>query len=1052
MSFFLCFVEIVRLELVKKYPRTCGLWVYGPLLLIVLGGGWVMDGFVGMDVMVRYVFGVAGGLSAACIIGYAFLKDPAHFRRIHVFPYFLACYVATQFFTPPSCIFLASVINQNEFFNFTGVPVQLCRMVLAVILAVLAWQYYISQRVDVPGRKGKAYRFTKDFLLPIWILVTLGIGWWGMEFFSRQQERRMKDNLVATATFVASRVNTGMVRYLIKASGDRVADYQYIKENALLAMQYYPTINHFHLFADVNGKLIFLLDVENPRQGHPLRVAHEQDGEEYGNGMLEEVFRDGHEHVSGVHEDGRGKFISVLIPIRHPDTGSVLSVVGVDFDADDWMRALSRYRLIPIGLTGIFIVFMLAFFMIFKREHESKRDLEAHQQKLLDMSALLEKERLTLEKIFNSMQVGFFWVDEALCVRRINRVLADSFGYGDHAFLIGHFGQVCAWEELRDMARQVLAQGQGLRGQEFRFLLSDGIRFVWLDVGADILDIEGKRGVLFSLVDITERKKAEQQLEIYRTGLEELVMCRTKDLEKAKEKAEEASRLKSQFLFNVSHEIRTPLNGIVGFSELISKSQNLDRIHVMARTVLNQADILLALINDVLDQGKLEEAKLAVFYAPVDLRQLMADVVKTVMIPANEKGVELRIEFSSDVPMHVLADRLRLCQVLLNILNNAIKFTEEGSVILQAQLLEKNADKVKIRFSVVDTGVGIPEDRQHLIFERFAQVDGAATRKYGGAGLGTSIAKELVELMGGVVGFESRVGVGTTFWVDLLFTLCAPQDINVPGAVEEEDDVDDVRPKIHGPVLVVEDYEVNQDLARAHLDCGGYQSEFVSDGFMAVKACELKEYKLILMDIQIPGIDGYATTRRIRALGGWAALVPIIGVTANADDGTRASCLAVGMQDVLTKPIRRKPFLTTLACWLSIKPAGATMAMAVAAPLGQEQVFDYAQAVMEFGDDKALVDAVIDKFLVQVKEQFGAIVVAMADKDGKTIGAQAHKIKGAASNLTAMKLAAVAAMMEAKGKAQDFEGMEMFFEQLKNELTELEGAVAEARLKRPASS
>ncbi len=1043
---YLCFAEILRQKIRENGAKRCGAWVYLPLLMCVTGWGYVLGGIAGIGVLSRYILGLCGGLATAWII-YHSLPVSGHGQRLlKYFAAFLAAYIFTYLFSPASHIFPSMVLNQDTFYAATGFPVQILRMAMAMVMVTIAWAYYAHVRAQALQEQPKSFWFGKNYMLPLGLGAVLLTGWVCTDIVGRQQESRMKEQLLTGTDLIAARIPV----YLVPKEdilGMPDIFYMHLKEEVAQIMHYYPNAKDLHLICLKDGRPSLLMDIDaDVRRSLEQEALRGDSYKRHEAGVLE-VFRTGRRFVSESEDGDGGRRISVGILLRALSPGVSPLVLGVDFDAKAWPGDVARYRLIPIMVTAVFILLLIGFFVAFKREHESKRDLEEHQKRLLKLSTQLEKERVRLEAIFNSTQVGFLWLDEKLHVRRVNSVLMESFGYGVGALQVGKVGELCALGGLLDIAFQVIASGKNIHGleQEFAILVPNGSYSLWFDIGVSVLHTEEGRGILFSLVDITDRKHAEHEIEQYRAGLEDTVRRRTQDLEKAKAKAEEASRLKSQFLFNVSHEIRTPLNGIVGFSELIARSQDLDRVHSMAKTVLNEADILLALVNDVLDQGKLEEGKLAVFYAPVDLKQLMADVIKTVTIKANEKGVELRLEIGPDVPVFLLADRLRMCQVLLNLLNNAVKFTDEGSVVLKAQQVDRVDDDVRIRFSVVDTGMGIPEEKQHLIFERFAQVDGAATRKHGGAGLGTSIAKNLVELMGGTLGFVSQLGVGTTFWCEVPFMTCSAEDLGVTEMDEEKNDAAPLPPKVAGPILVVEDYEINRDVVRAHLDNGGYQSEFAADGFVAVKACELKEYKLILMDIQMPGMDGYETTRRIRALGGWVARVPILGVTANADDGTRASCLAVGMHDILTKPIRRKPFLLTLAHWMNPDRVDAPVQAPVAAANVDTQVFDYSQAVAEFGDDKSLVDAVLDKFFTQVEEELPVFIEAIAHKDGKAIGAHAHKIKGGASNLTAMKLASVARMMEEKGKANDLVDMEGLFEQLKHELDKLKCAVDVAR-------
>ncbi|MFH0754275.1 MAG: ATP-binding protein [Candidatus Omnitrophota bacterium] len=1056
---FLCFAEIVRQFLQEKRWPWLGLWVHGIVLMGLAWAGYALDRTAGISVLPRYVLGGCGGLGAAWVLFRLTLPDNRGYRLLQCFSGVMALYALTQFIAPHSRIYFLGNFDQDLFFAWMGFPIQLVRTALAVLLALILWQYYVGQRFRMMQEIQKGYRSQKDFLLPLGLLVVVLGGCYATDLICHRLEVLKKDEAKMMVRIEASNLAdwndrmSGLTDWSIhdlQAKPDDVGSFLYLQLKQYLSgvIQRYRKVRSCYLFVNKDDKTVFLVGAENSSlkklpdlEAVPGEVfAQDRD-------VLGPLFKEG---GVGIIDPGiLGDTISVYTSLVDHRTGKILTVLGIDYDAKAWHRELAGYRLVGIAVLFLFCVLIIIFFIIYKHEHELRRDLEVHQQKLLELSGLLEKERVSLEMIFNATQVGFLWLDERLRVRRINHVLAGSFGYGNEVFFVGHLGDACAIKRFEDMAHQVMVTGARVNRmeQEHRLSLSGTDVSLWLEVGADRLNIAGERGVLFSLLDITERKKAEQEIEMHRSSLEDMVRSRTEDLEKAKEKAEESNRLKSQFLFNVSHEIRTPLNGIVGFSELIAKSQNLDRIHVMAKTLLNEADILLALVNDVLDQGKLEEGKLAIFYAPVSLRHLMGDVVKTVMMLANEKGIELRMKCGDDVPEYVLADRLRMCQVLLNLLNNAVKFTKEGSVLLEAKLMESSESDCRVQFIITDTGVGIPQNKQHLIFERFSQVDGDSTREYGGAGLGTSIAQDLVKLMGGTLGFTSKEGVGTAFWCEIPFMISCVEDV---GEIEGGDDVKEVvsAPFVRsGEILVVEDYEINQDVVRAHLENGGFKAAFVADGFLAVKACEIKEYQLILMDIQMPGIDGYETTRRVRALGGWAAVVPIIGVTANADEGTREACLKLGMSDVLTKPIRRHPFLSTIARWMS-GPLPLPLDTAAEASLPvEEKIFDYAQAVMEFGGDKVLVDTVIDKFFEQVREQVPRLAQAITDRDGKFIGAQAHKIKGGASNLTAMKLAACAQIMEEKGKSAELEGVGVILEQFKMELAALECAVAVAREK-----
>ena len=403
-------------------------------------------------------------------------------------------------------------------------------------------------------------------------------------------------------------------------------------------------------------------------------------------------------------------------------------------------------------------------------------------------------------------------------------------------------------------------------------------------------------GAIESIRDITERHQTMTELE------------------NAKKSAEEANEAKSKFLSNVSHEVRTPLNAIIGFAELIINAKDLESARGLANTVIHESDILLSLVNAILDQARIESGKMEIEYVFTDMDDLLGTVLKSVETQAKKKGLDLKLEKSADVPRYLCADRLRICQILLNLMNNSVKFTEQGGVTLSMREERREADNIWVRFEVCDTGPGIPDHKKSLIFERFAQIDLAATRKYGGAGLGLSLARGFVELMGGAIGFDSREGVGSTFWFVIPLQICGELE-KAPAGVSAQRESEPL--SVGRSILLVEDYIVNQEVARMHLEAAGYKVDIVADGVAALKACESKEYKLILMDIQMPEMDGFETTRRLRAKPGWMTRVAIVGLTANADEKNRKDCLAAGMDGVITKPIRRNTFLAEVARALS---------------------------------------------------------------------------------------------------------------------------------------
>jgi len=385
----------------------------------------------------------------------------------------------------------------------------------------------------------------------------------------------------------------------------------------------------------------------------------------------------------------------------------------------------------------------------------------------------------------------------------------------------------------------------------------------------------------------------------------------------AKMRAEEASSAKSRFLANISHEIRTPLNCIIGFSEAVRDSASLEEARKHAQTILSESDHLLALLNEILDNAKIEAGKLELDMQLVDIYSNVRDIEKMVLPLVFEKGLHFFVTIDPAVPRYVHVDSLRLRQVLLNLVGNAIKFTKEGSVTIRVTVDAVTPDTVTIRFAVSDTGIGIPKEKQEMIFQGFAQADSQTARYFGGTGLRTTISQKFVNLMGGTIHVESEVGRGATFWFSLeLRKGAAPQTVNeetVPASAE-------IDMTGSGTILIAEDYPLNQRVLQVLLERAGYTVDIVTNGKEAVAACAQKPYDLVLLDVQMPEIDGYEAARQIRASGGPCAQKPLVGLTAFVDKETEAKCLGMGMNTVLTKPVRKEILLRTVKVLLA-KPS-----------------------------------------------------------------------------------------------------------------------------------
>ena len=617
-------------------------------------------------------------------------------------------------------------------------------------------------------------------------------------------------------------------------------------------------------------------------------------------------------------------------------------------------------------------------------------------------------------------------------VLRVNEATCELLGYERRDLLGSDVMDLYAPKD-REAAAAAIARTRregSLRNQATRMVHKDG-SVVAVTITAHMADLDGEAHLVGFVRDetqrirneeqlralneklgaeVAEKKSAEQELRELNEGLEQRVAQRTEQIRKTNEELEKtidranrlvleartATRAKSAFIAHITHELRTPLNAVIGMSELLLDMELGDEQRETAGIVAASAKSLLGVINEVLDFSKIEAGKLDLESMPFDLREVLQGVADTFTYQMREKDLTYRVEVADKVPAALEGDAGRLRQILINLVGNAIKFTDRGGVTVRVIVTDEGPEETGLRFEVADSGVGIAADKQARLFDAFTQADATTTRNYGGTGLGLTISRQLAQAMGGGMGLESTEGLGSTFWFTARFGRASRERLRNWQATETPRAAGAPRPGSDLRILLVEDNKVNQKVALGMLGKLGYRAECADLGTEALRLLAEKDYDLVFMDVQMPGMGGLEVTERLRAgdAGDRNRGVAIIAMTAHATRQDRRACLDSGMNDYVAKPISGQRIEEAMTRVLVPKPALSG---------GGDGVDGYRldKLVERMDGDLSLAGEILDIFISDTTSRLKAVKGAALNYDFEFVQQEARTIEGGALNVHA---------------------------------------------------
>jgi PAS domain S-box-containing protein len=1027
------------------------------------------------------------------------------------------------------------------------------------------------------------YRKTKKKIILVLIGLAIVSGMILLWRIIAYEQENYRADILRTATIMAESVQAEQIRLLEEPSKGVVnPSFHMMKARLANLKNAYPDCIRIYLAGVKNdGRIFFFFDSEKPTSmgdAHQERMAPEVARE------IVHIFENGNKGWIGPVTDRREARMTALVPIVDKSSVEPVAVFAMDVMSSFWSMQGSKPGKIAVTIGLILTLVFVVTVQVFRLRNERMEQLVKDRGvEILDKEMKLKESERLHRELFNHILAGVVLVDtETHCIEQINDYAASVVGLHRDE-IIGRWCFRFLYPATENAGENGEKINNPLSSNSFEAIVlrADGTECPVIKT-INTISLNGKEMLLVSFMDVSAQKKAEEELREMNFQLE---MSTARANAMAVE-AEKANMAKSEFLAMMSHEIRTPMNGVIGMTELLLGTNLKEDQRQYVETVKQSGESLMGIINDILDFSKIESGNMAIETIDFDLVSLLEDVADTLALRAQEKKLELVFEKERALESNLRGDPGRLRQVLMNLVGNAIKFTEHGEVHVMVERMTTDQNRETVKFKVRDTGIGIPKDKQKLIFEQFSQMDSSITRRYGGTGLGLTISKKLTELMGGEIGVESDGKTGSEFW----FTACFQRrekspdifdrwkfrnrlkntkilvvddnessihavcsileqwearadgetngddalkslfnaketgepfhmvvvDMHMPGMNGEElgclikkepklsdtalimmttvgqrgdvrrlqnigfsayltkpvkqSDLLDALTIILGDeykqgeqpmvtrhavrelrkanvrILVVEDNPINQKVVIGILNKLGYDADIAQNGLDAVNVLKKKKFDLVLMDVQMPVMNGIEATWRIRFPSSDVLDhdIPIVAMTATAMAGDREKCLEAGMNDYLSKPITVDGLNIMLERWLKgsekvdKKPDQAMMAMCHEKDV---KVFDRAGMMNRLGGSENLFKVVVNAFLDDAPKQLERLKQSIEKGDIESAERQSHTIKGAAMNVGGDALYAVAAEMEIKGREKNLEAvssafgsLELEFEKLRKEL------------------